>query len=275
MASFKDKVSIVTGAGSGIGRALAEELSRKDAIVILADINSQQINEVAEAITASGYRAEALPVDVSNYDAVKRLVDDTVAQHGRLDFMFNNAGIAVGGEVRDCAIDDWRNVFDVNLNGVIYGIDSAYPIMVEQGFGHIVNTASIEGLLPFPGSVSYVASKYGVVGLSNALRIEGADLGVNVSVVCPGYVKTAIFRSAKLIKIDREKMLSLLPERLGITPEKCAAVILRGVERNKAIIVVTGFAKILWLIQRISPGLIRWLMGRNLKKSRMELRIND
>jgi len=275
MASFIDKVSIVTGAGSGIGRALAEELSRKDAIVILADINNQQINEVAETITASGYRAEALPVDVSNYDAVKKLVDDTVAQHGRLDYMFNNAGIAVGGEVRDCAIDDWRNVLDVNLNGVIYGIDSAYPIMVEQGFGHIVNTASIEGLLPFPGSVSYVASKHGVVGLSNALRIEGADLGVNVSVVCPGYIKTAIFRSAKLIKIDREKMLASLPERLGITPEKCAAVILGGVERNKAIIVVTGFAKILWLLQRISPGLIRWLMGRNLKKSRMEIRIND
>ncbi|MEE4262410.1 MAG: SDR family NAD(P)-dependent oxidoreductase [Desulfobacteraceae bacterium] len=275
MGSFKDKVSIVTGAGSGIGQALAEVLARREAIVILADINGQQVTAVAESITASGYQAVARPVDVSNYDAVSKLVADTVAQHGRLDFMFNNAGIAIGGEVRDCAIDDWRRVLDVNLNGVIYGVDSAYPIMVRQGFGHIVNTASLEGLLPFPGSASYVASKHGVVGLSNALRIEGADLGVKVSVVCPGYIKTAIFRSSKLIKIDREKMLDSLPERLGITPEKCASVILRGVEHNKAIIVVTGLAKILWLLQRISPDLIRWMMGRNLKKSRKEIRINE
>ena len=120
-----------------------------------------------------------------------------------------------------------------------------------------------------------MATKFGVVGLSNALRIEGTDLGVKVSVVCPGYIKTAIFQSSKLIKIDREKMLDSLPEHLGITPEECAEVILRGVERNKAIIVVTGFAKVLWLLQRISPGLIRWMMGRNLKKSRREIRIDE
>jgi NADP-dependent 3-hydroxy acid dehydrogenase YdfG len=275
MDNFKEKVSMVTGAASGIGRALGEELARREAIVILADINSQLLSEVAESISEAGYQAQAVSLDVSNYDAVKKLVDDTVAQHGRLDFMFNNAGIAVGGEVRDCSIDDWRNVLNVNLHGVINGVDSAYQIMVKQGFGHIINTASIEGLLPFPGTVSYAASKYGVVGLSNALRIEGADLGVKVSVVCPGYIKTAIFHTSKMVKIDREKMLASLPDRLGITPEECASVIIRGVQRNRAIIVVTGFAKILWLLQRISPGLIRWMMSWNLKKSRKEMRIGD
>jgi NAD(P)-dependent dehydrogenase (short-subunit alcohol dehydrogenase family) len=272
---FKEKVAIVTGAASGIGRALAEAMVRRQAVVILADINSQLLSEVAESIAASGYQAEVVSIDVSNYDSVKKLVADAVAQHGRLDFMFNNAGIAVGGEVRDCSIDDWRDVLKVNLYGVIHGVDAAYQIMVQQGFGHIINTASIEGLLPFPGAVSYAASKFGVVGLSNSLRIEGADLGVKVSVVCPGYIKTPIFHTSKMIKIDREKMLQALPERLGISPQKCASVIIRGVERNKAIIVVTGFAKILWLLQRISPGIILWMMHRNLKKSRKEMRIGD
>ena len=275
MDAFKDKVVIVTGAASGIGRALAEALARREAIVILTDINRQLLDEVAASMAASGYRSEAVPVDVSDHDAVAKLVTDTVDRHGRLDYMFNNAGIAVGAEVRDCAIDDWCKVIDVNLNGVINGVDAVYPIMVQQGFGHIVNTASIEGLIPFPGTVSYAASKYGVVGLSNSLRIEGADLGVKVSVVCQGYIKTPIFHTSKLIKIDREKMLASLPERLGITPDECAEVILRGVERNRAIIVVTWFAKVLWLLQRISPALIRWMMGRDLKKSRREIRIES
>ena len=157
MDTFKDKVVIVTGAASGIGRALGEELARREAMVVLADINDHLLDEVATSMAASGYRYETVPVDVANHDAVAKLVTAAVARHGRLDYMFNNAGIAVGGEVRDCAIDDWRNVIDVNLYGVINGIDTAYPIMVKQGFGHIVNTASIEGLLPFPGTVSYAA----------------------------------------------------------------------------------------------------------------------
>lgn len=275
MSQFRDKVAIVTGAASGIGRALSQELARRGAGVILADINRSTVEEAAGAITKTGKKAETFVLDVSDYDAVGKMVADTVARHGRLDYLFNNAGIAVGGEVRDCSIDDFRNVINVNLLGVVNGVAAAYPHMVKQGYGHIINTASIEGLVPFPGTVSYVASKYGVVGLSNALRIEGADLGVKVSVVCPGYIKTPIFQNCKVIKIDRDKMLKSLPERFGITPEACAQIILRGVQRNKAIIVVTGFAKYLWALQRISPAVIRWMMQHNLRKTRKEVRIED
>jgi NAD(P)-dependent dehydrogenase (short-subunit alcohol dehydrogenase family) len=275
MGTFSGKTAIVTGGASGIGRALAEELARRKAMVVVADVNSKQLNEVVKAIRATGNNAKAVTLDVSDYEAVKKIVEDTVAENNTLDYIFNNAGIAVGGEARDCSIDDWRNVIDVNLYGVINGVASAYPIMVEQGFGHIINTASIEGLMPFPGTISYVASKFAVVGLSNTLRLEGADLGVKVSVVCPGYIKTAIFHDSKMIKMDRDKVLERLPERFGITPEKCALAILKGVERNKAYIVVTGFAKVLWMLHRINPGLIHWMMGRNLKESREEVRIED
>jgi len=242
---------------------------------MMADVQTKQLEEVVDSITTSGHRVKAVTLDVTDFDAVKALVDSTVKEYGRLDYIFNNAGIAIGGEVRDCSIYDWRNVIEVDLYGVVHGVHAAYPIMVEQGFGHIINTASIEGLIPFPGTISYVASKYGVVGLSNALRVEGADLGVKVSVVCPGYIKTAIFHTSKMIKIDRQKILASLPERLGITPEECATVILRGVERNKATIVVTGMAKVLWMLQRVCPGLILWMMRRNIKRGRKETRIED
>jgi len=275
MSQFRDKVAIVTGAASGIGRALSQELARRGASVILADVNPSPVEEAAETITKAGHKAETFVLDVSDYDAVDKMVADTMARYGRLDYLFNNAGIAVGGEVRDCSIDDFRNVINVNLFGVVNGVAAAYPLMVKQGYGHIINTASIEGLIPTPATVSYVASKYGVVGLSNALRIEGADLGVKVSVVCPGYIKTPIFQTSKVIKIDREKMLKSLPERFGITSEACTQIILRGVQRNKAIIVVTGFAKVLWVLQRISPALIRRIMRRDLRKSRKVMRIED
>ena len=275
MDPFKDKIAIVTGAASGIGRALGEALARRGAVVIMVDIQTELLEEAVGSIKRAGYQAEAVTLDVTNLEGVQALVENTAARHGRLDYIFNNAGIAVGGEVRDVSIDDWRHVLDVNLFGVVHGVAAAYPLMVKQGHGHIINTASIEGLIPFPGTVSYVASKYGVVGLSNALRIEGADLGVKVSVVCPGYIKTPIFHTSKLIKMDREKMLQSLPERFGITPEECAEVILHGVERNKAIIVVTRLAKILWWLHRIYPGWILWMMRRRMKEAREKMRIEN
>ena len=259
---------MVTGAASGIGRSLAEELARRGSTVILADVNEHGVAAVAQSIEKKGGRAEAVALDTSDFNAVARLVDRTASTHGALDYLFNNAGIAVVGEVQDISIEDWRRVIGVNLNGVINGVVAAYRRMIEQGSGHIVNTASIEGLVGFPINASYVTSKHGVIGLSEALRIEGKNHGVKVSVVCPGFIKTAIFDSMTVVGIDREKILAELPVKLGISADECALRILKGVERNRAIIVVTGSAKVIWWLHRLSPTLWRALIGFDYRRKR-------
>ena len=272
MSGFRDKVVIVTGGASGLGRTLGEELARRGASVVLADINSEGVNEAARSIGNAGYKARAETVDVTDFEAVKKLVDTTVKERKRLDYIFNNAGILIFGEARDVSISDWRRVIDLDLYGVVNGVAAAFPLMVQQGFGHIVNTASVEGLAPFPVMGSYVASKYGVVGLSHALRAEGAALGVKVSVACPGYVTTRIIETSKMVRIDREKILASLTDSMGVSPEECVSRILQGVERNKGTIVIGWWAKILWRLQRWSPGLVYWIMrmvARQMRKSRI------
>lgn len=272
MNHFENKVVIITGAGSGIGRALAEKLASVGAVLVLADVNSQQVEAVAGAIVKAGWKAAAVTLDVTDRLAVQKMVEQTVVRHGRLDYMFNNAGIAVGGEARDVPFDDWKKVIDVNLYGVLHGVCAAYPVMVRQGYGHIVNTASMAGLMPFPGEISYTTSKYGVVGMTLGLRVEGAALGVKASVVCPGFIETPIYTTSKAVGVDRDKALAELPK--GMTPERCAEVIVREVERNKPVIVVTLLAKWLYFMQRLSPGLVLWIFRQYIKKMR-RFRIAD
>lgn len=268
---FSDKTAIVTGGASGIGRALGEELAHRGAKVILSDINEELLKETTESIARAGGQVKSVTLDVRDLDAVKKLVDDTVAEYGWLDYIFNNAGIGVLGEARDFSPEDWKNVIDINLYGVVNGVIAAYPVMVKQQAGHIVNTASLAGLIPTAGLISYAASKHGVVGLSYSLRCEGAALGVKVSVVCPGFIQTPIYES-KTLKMDREKFLAMAPK--GMAPERCAREILQGVERNKAAIVITPMGKFFWPLYRLWPGLVLWLWQRNMKKLRA-IRIED
>ncbi|MBL4633955.1 MAG: SDR family NAD(P)-dependent oxidoreductase [Kofleriaceae bacterium] len=249
--NFTNKVVIITGAASGIGLALSKELHKRGAEVVLADVQQAPLLRAAETL---GCRS--VVVDVCDADAMRDMVQQEVSHHGRLDYIFNNAGILVSGKVKDTPLSDWKRVFDVNVHGVINGIDAAYPVFIEQGFGHIVNTASIAGLIPCPGLVAYSASKHAVVGLSTGLREEAERYGVKVSVVCPGFVKTNIVENG----LSRGHVSENLAKSVPWTDVgDCARDILKGVAKNKAIIVVTRHGKILTNINRLAPTSSAWL----------------
>jgi len=270
---FRDKTAIVTGGASGIGKGLCEELGKYGAHVVVADLNGEEARNVAKNLKSSGGRAEAVKLDVTNEEDVRGLVDETAAKSGRLDYIFNNAGIGMGGEVQDMDLDHWKRIVDVNQWGVVYGTLAAYKAMVKQGSGHIVNTASGAGLVPSPLLTAYSMTKHAVVGLSTGLRAEGAELGVKVSVVCPGFIDTPIFDSTEYVNTSKEVTLSIVPQKLkAMSAADCARAALKGVARNRAIIPVQAPAYILWWLNRLSPRIMDAQSQKTIAKYRQVAR---
>ena len=270
--SLTGQVAIVTGGGSGIGEGLCLELARRGAQVVVADVNGADAERVAAAIADHGGQATASTVDVAREEDVRRLVEDTASAHGRLDYLFNNAGIAIGGDARDLTLDHWQRVLDVDLFGVLHGMRAAYPIMARQGFGHIVNTSSADAFFPHPGNAPYCTAKHALVGLSLSLRLEGADLGVKVSCVCPGFVRTNIYRNVELVNrvlppgVTLEKLTGA-PTRM-MEPSRAAQVILDGVARNRALIVFPASIRWLRRANQLFPRLIERELLRQSRRQR-------
>ena len=256
---YQDAVAIITGGASGIGRALAVELARRGAEVILADLQLELAEEAAAEIRAEGGKALAAEVDVRNSGAMAELINDTVENCGRLDYLFNNAGIGIIGKTCDHSADDWDYIVGVNLHGVVNGIQVAYPLMIEQGFGHIVNTASIAGLCPSPGLVSYAATKHAVVGLSTSLRVEAEVHGVQVSVLCPGVIRTPLLEGGKygrdLVGVTPALLKDLWKRFRPMSADVFAKKTLDAVAANKPVIIVPSWYRLAWWVQRLSPRL--------------------
>jgi NAD(P)-dependent dehydrogenase (short-subunit alcohol dehydrogenase family) len=267
------RVAIVTGGGSGIGAAISRALGARGDTVVVADIDGASAQLVADEVGGS-----AAKVDVRDGEAVQALVDDTVAAHGRLDLIFNNAGIGVGGDATELTTAHWDRIIDINLRGVTNGVAAAYPVMARQRSGHIVNTASIAGLLAPPYLTPYVATKHAVVGLSLALRGEAKAYGVKVTAVCPGWTDTPILDSTgpddlpKTSMSEQEGGVRESAQRMGklYSPEALAQDVLEAIAKNKALLVTPGKFRVMWRLSRISPtgfaGLTSALTRREQRK---------
>lgn len=270
---FGGQTAIVTGGASGIGRALGAALLGRGAHVVLADLDGDRAGAVAADLGAaaswSAGSVRGVALDVRDRDAVARVVDDVVDRHGALDLMVNNAGIALGGQSHLMPPAHWDRVIDVNLRGVVNGVVAAYPRMVAQGRGHLVNVASMAGLAPTPLVAAYTMTKHGVVGLSTTLRPEAAIHGVRVTVVCPGAIETPILDKAPPDDLPPGPPGSALTsrqflDRMHMRPmpvERFAEQALHGIARNRAIVVVPRSGLGLWYLQRISPAAVRAVGG--------------
>ena len=230
---FEGKSCVVTGGTSGIGLAVTEALLQRGAFVSAVGYPQESV-DAASAKLASYENARCALVDVTEWEAVKAMVDEAVATCGRLDYLFNNAGVGGTAPYDSIEMKHWKMIVDLNLWGVIYGVHAAFPVMSAQGSGHIINTSSIAGLIPPPYQALYCATKFAVAGMTQSLRYELAYKGIACTTVCPGNVATPIFGDAA-------------PPPDAITPEEAAALILAGVERNDSLIIFPELYRELYL----------------------------
>lgn len=264
---FQEKVAFVTGAGSGMGRQIAIQLADAGANVIATDINVQGVEETVDLINARNGKAIAQNLDVTHTTEFEQQLNQAKAEFGSLDFVFNNAGIAIIGEIRDMPREDWDRQIEVNQIGVLNGTLAAYKIMLEQGSGHIINTASIAGLAPAPLLSAYSMTKHAVVGLTLCLRHEAQALGVKASVVCPGIVRTGLVDGNYNRGFKALDPFALLEEKSpfkAVSSEEAATTILQGVKANQATIVFPTSAAVGVLgnqtLKFFSNRFIQWLI---------------
>jgi NAD(P)-dependent dehydrogenase (short-subunit alcohol dehydrogenase family) len=272
------RVAVITGAASGIGRALASALVARGDTVVVAAIDGEGAERAAGELARRGPGAAiSAVVDVRDGGTVLALVDQVRDQHGRLDVMVNNAGIGIGGEASELTLAHWERVIDVNLRGVVHGVHAAYPVMIAQRSGHIVNTASLAGLVPASWLTPYAMTKHAVVGLSLSLRAEAATHGVRVTAVCPGVVETPLLDTVGPDDLPavaatgqvREFFRNVQPRFYAA--DRLAQDIIRGIDRNAALVIAPASARLAYYLWRYAPFAVNRMNGRQLARSRAAL----
>ena len=269
MKSFKDRVAVITGAGSGIGRALAFELSAAGCKQAISDINEAAVKQVAQQLKDNGRDVIADRLDVADRDAFYAYADKVKAHYGKVNVIINNAGVALGSTVEETSYDDFEWLMGINFWGVVYGTKAFLPMIREAGEGHIVNISSVFGLIGVPTQSAYNAAKFAVRGFTESLRMELEMDGGSISCtsVHPGGIKTNIAKNArmsgdlkKVTGLDAEQSRAEFEKMFRTTPEEAASTIIKGIRANKRRVLIGADAVAIDTMQRLLPTSYQRLM---------------
>ena len=273
---YSTKVVAVIGGSSGIGLEIVNQLAGQGAVVIIGGRSPATVQGTLQRLTSIGHVVSFIKVDVQKPQQCQQFFEAILKLYQRLDYVFNCAGIIMAGEIRDYTLADIQRLLNTNVMGTTYCAFYAYHHMVRQGFGHIVNVASAAGLFPVPLLSVYSSSKFAVIGLSDAMRIEGKSLGVKVSVVTPGLVDTALYDTAVYSKADKDMAINLIRKNSSIiSADDAATKILRGTQHNQAVIFTQVSSRLTGLLYRFMPGFYRFGAARLVSLYRSKYRSAD
>ncbi len=276
MKRFDDRVVAITGAGSGIGRALAVELAGRGAHVAVSDVDEAGLADTVARCEGRGVKVTAQRVDVADRAAVDAWAEQVVADHGRVNVIVNNAGVALSADVEVMSYDDLEWLMGVNFWGVVHGTKAFLPHLKAAGEGHVVNLSSVFGLVSIPTQSAYNAAKFAVRGFTDALRIEleAADCGVSATTIHPGGIRTNIVRNARLdlrsglLADDREEAARDFDRLARTTPEEAARQILLAVERNRRRALIGPDAKVIDALSRLPAGIYQRVLVHGVRWAR-------
>ncbi len=266
MKKLKGKVAAVTGAGSGIGRALAINLAKYGCNLAISDINNDGLQETAEMLKYNGVKISTHIVDVADRKQVYNYADEVVNQHGRVDIIINNAGVAVAETIEDIEYEDFEWVFNINFWGAVYGTKAFLPYLKKQQEGNIVNISSMNGIFTFPKSSPYNASKFALRAFSETLVQELRGTPIKISSVHPGFIKTNLMNNTKYCTHDDQKkthdeVIELFNKSAITTSDRAARIIISGIKKNKKRLIIGIDAKFLCFVSRLFPVTTTKIIG--------------